>query len=81
MKKKTHKELLRVQTMIENDRLNIGRGFNELLVSDLSKLFTDYFDFNGFPELEIIKENGKYKVSAVIHPTRIKAFNISSDKR
>ena len=75
MKKKNIKELVRVQTLIENDRLNVGKGFNELLLADLSKLLTDYFDFNGVPEVEIQKGKGCYVVKIAIYPTRIRTFN------
>lgn len=75
MKNFYENQILRVQTVIENDRLNAGDGFGELLLSDLSKLLLEYFDFNGNPEIEIQKNGGNYKVSIVIYPTRIKVFN------
>ncbi len=75
MKKNNAKELMRVQTLIESDRLNMGKGFNELLVSDLSKLLADYFDFNSVPEIELQKGKGEYRLKIVIYPTRIRALN------
>ena len=75
MKNNCANQILRMQTIIENDRLNKGDGFCELLLSDLTKLLRDYFDFNGAPEIEIQKSGGNYKVSIIVRPTRIKVFN------
>ena len=43
--KKDKNELMRLQTLIENDRLSTGDSFVELIVSDVEKLLKDYFDF------------------------------------
>ena len=76
MKKTVAKsQLVRVQTLIENDRLNVGRGFMDLLLSDLSKLLFDYFDFNGVPQVEIQKNKGEYIVNITLNPVMIKTFN------
>ena len=75
MKNNCANQILRMQTIIENDRLNKGDGFGELLLADLTKLLLDYFDFNGSPEIEVQKNGGNYKVSIVIYPTRTKIFN------
>ncbi len=81
MKKKKINELTRVQNVLENDRLNVGKGFNELLSNDLNKLFKDYFDFFGLPELKIDKENGVYRVIVSLKVSRIRAFNILPDEK
>ena len=71
---KNKNELLRLRTLIENDRINMGDNFIELIVSDLSNLLKDYFDFGGVPELFIEKQNGKYKINVILYATRIKNF-------
>ncbi|MBQ7235760.1 MAG: hypothetical protein IJX03_01205 [Clostridia bacterium] len=81
MKKKKINELTRVQNVLENDRLNVGKGFNELLANDLNKLFKDYFDFSGLPELKIDKENGVYRVIVSLNVSRVRAFNILPDEK
>lgn len=68
-------QLLRVQTLIENDRLNVGSGFIDLLLSDLTKLLLDYFDFNSNPQIEIEKHGGEYVVNIALFPISIKSFN------
>ena len=74
-KNDTKSQLVRVQTLIENDRLNMGKGFMDLLLSDLSRLLFDYFDFNNAPQVEIQKNRGEYIVNISLNPVRIKSFN------
>lgn len=74
-KNDTKSQLVRVQTLIENDRLNMGKGFMDLLLSDLSRLLFDYFDFNNAPQVEIQKNRGEYIVNISLNPVRIKRFN------
>ncbi len=71
-------ELIRIQNIIENDRLNMGKGFNQLLTADVTKLLNDYFDFSGQVEVEITKTKGGYKVNFSLIASRIKTFNCLS---
>ena len=43
-KKQQSKELMRLKTVIESDRLSVGSNFDELIVSDLEDLLRDYFE-------------------------------------
>ena len=79
MKNKNH-ELIRVQSVIENDRLSVGGGFNELFKKDLIKLIEDYFDIYKEPELEIQKNKDGIKVSINFLSSRIKLFNCLKDE-
>ena len=76
MKKNNQNELLRLQSVIENDRLSMGKGFNDLLINDLTKLLKDYFDFSNNIEVEINKIKGEYSVNFSLIASRIKTFNI-----
>ena len=73
--KKNKNELVRVQTMIECDRLNAGDDFIELVERDVGVLFKDYFDFNDTPRLTIEKSNNKLKVEVLVFADRIKNFS------
>lgn len=75
MKKIDKNYMLRVQSVLENDRLTTGKGFNELLTNDLNKLLKEYFDYSKDVDLIITKEQGGYKVEFSLFTTRIKAFN------
>ena len=73
--RKIKNELVRVQTLIESDRLCAGENFINLIESDVSKLLKDFFDFNNGPQLNIEKYGGKLKVEIVLLADRIKNFN------
>ena len=60
--KKEMKELLRAQSVIENDRVNAGENFLELLRLDLGKLLKDYFDFLEPPTIKIAKSGDVFIV-------------------
>lgn len=74
-----NQELVRVQSVIENDRLSVGNGFEELFKNDLVKLIGDYFDIYKVPELEIQKNKDGIKVSINFLANRIKLFNYLVD--
>ncbi len=73
--KQRNKELIRVQNVIEKDRLNIGEGFTDLFTVDFTKLIGDYFEIQKKPELEIIKDRSGYKVQITFYSNRLKVFN------
>lgn len=74
--KKNKNEMMRIQSLIENDRMNTGDNFTALILSDLKNLLEDYFDFKGSPKLEMEKCGGGYKVTVTITALRIRAFGI-----
>ncbi len=73
-------ELIRVQSVIERDRLNVGKDFKSLLIHDLEKVFKDYFDYKDDIDINLIKEGDKCMVSLNLYVSRIKNFNIVMDK-
>ena len=73
--RKNKNELLRLQTMIENDRISTGDDFIELIVSDATALLKDFFDFNDVPSLNIVKFGDRYKVELSVLVSRIKNFS------
>ena len=78
MIKREKNELMRIQTVLEKDRLNVGKGFNELLSNDLNKLLKDYFDFSKDVIVEIIKDKGGYKLFIELEIVRVKGLNSMS---
>ena len=75
MKNKSQ-EIIRVQNVIENDRLNVGKGFTDLFVEDFSKLVKDYFEIEKQPVLNIVKDKNGYKVEISFYANRVKPFNL-----
>ncbi len=74
--KKDKKELVRVQSVIENDRLNAGDNFEELLTGDLHKLLLDYFDYRGLPSIKILKSGNKLSVNVSVDADSVKPFGV-----
>lgn len=77
--KNKNQELIRVQSVIENDRLSVGNGFEELFKNDLLKLIEDYFDIYKTPEIQIQKNKDGIKVNINFLSNRIKLFNCLRD--
>ena len=75
MKKTKKNEIVRVQSVLEKDRLSIAGGVGELLISDLEKLLKDYFDFSKEIEYSITKEKSEYRVNIALLVNRVKPLN------
>lgn len=76
MKKKEGKELVRVQTILENDRLSTVDNFEELILIDLHKILAEYFDYRGLPSINILKSGNKLDVEIKLTAQSIKPFSI-----
>ncbi len=74
--KKEKKELVRVQSIIESDRLSAGDNFEELITIDLHKVLTDYFDYRGTPSIKISKSGNKLNVDISLVAESIKPFGV-----
>ena len=72
--KKTN-ELLRMETLINSDRMKNSDDFNELLTADVDRVLRDYFDYKGYPELTVIKNGGAYAVKITLAANGIRAFS------
>ncbi len=74
MSKKDKKELLRVQNVLENDRMWARDSYLELLKKDLNKVLKDYFEFREEIDIKIEKISDRYRVEFNIFATRILGF-------
>lgn len=72
--KKDKKELVRLQALLENDRMKTGDSFFELVSCDVGNVLADYFEFSGEPEIKIEKIGDKYIVNITLISTRVKNF-------
>ncbi len=71
---KNKNQLLRLQSLIENDRIMAGDNFSEMVINDINKLLKDYFDFRLPPNLTMEKTRDGYFVNISINASRIKNF-------
>ena len=74
--KREKKDLLKVQTLLENDRLNTGEDFIALVKNDTKKILSDYFEFNEQPTIKLEKTGDRLKVEISVYACRIKTFDI-----
>ena len=72
--RKSKNEIIRLQSIIENDRITSGDSFNDLLVSDLNNLLREYFDFKNMPTLRIERNGVDFIVEINLNASRIKKF-------
>lgn len=73
--KKDKNELVRLKSIIENDRFSAGDDFGNLVLNDLNKFMSDYFDLKSAPGMEIAKEGDRFKVCIRFDAYRIKSFS------
>lgn len=62
--------------MIQSDKSVMTGACKALVLQDFAERFSEYFDLNGLPRMEISCKNGVYKVEIVFEAERIKKFNV-----
>ena len=67
--------IIRMENLINNDRLKNGGGFIGLLTGDIDRVLKDYFDYKGYPNVEVVKNSGNFAVTISLSAERIKAFS------
>jgi hypothetical protein len=72
--KKSKQELMRVETMINSDRLRLKDDFIKLMESDLKRLLSEYFHLENAPLTEIIKDGKIFRVNINFSCSEIKNF-------
>lgn len=72
---KQKKELLRINNMINNDRVNVNENFEKLFFRDLSKLLKEYFELKKEPRVNISVISGEYALSIEAVAFSLKKFN------
>ena len=68
-------ELERYKNAIRTDFKNVREEFSDLLISDLSNVLSDYFNFDGKIKLEVTKSSGSLLVDISFCATSLKYFN------
>ena len=77
---KDKKDIIRFQNVIEKDRIKNSESYKELIVCDIIKILKDYFEYNEEPELEIVKEKGKYLVKLILTATNLRPIGFLPKK-
>lgn len=74
MKLKKH-SVMRVESLINNDRIRHSEGFVELLTGDVDKVLKDYFDYKGYPSVTVYKNGNIFSVQILLNAESIRAFS------
>ncbi|MBQ7340081.1 MAG: hypothetical protein IJW43_04435 [Clostridia bacterium] len=67
-------EIMRVERVINNDRLKIKEEFSRLLEKDLTCLLQEYFYLSSSPQVQIVKKGKGYGVSIEFDCSNLKSF-------
>lgn len=67
--------VIRVENLINGDRLKHSEEFSDLLTIDVNRLLRDYFDYHGEPNVEIMKNGGFFEVKITLVAERVRAFS------
>lgn len=68
--------IIRVENMINSDRMKSADGFVDLLTSDINRVLKDYFDFKGSPSVAVCKNGNSFAVNISVSAERIRAFSV-----
>ncbi len=74
--KKENGELMRLRTVIENDRLNVSSDFDNVIRSDVKSLLNDYFELKNNPTFSVTKNGNVYDVIITAQASRLKPFGV-----
>lgn len=66
----------RASAVIQADKSVMSDGCKSLVLQDFAKLFEEYFELNGMPEMDVVCERGVYKVNVRFEADRVKKFNV-----
>ncbi|MBQ8319757.1 MAG: hypothetical protein IJX81_02660 [Clostridia bacterium] len=70
------RNLKRVFEVIQSDKAVMSDGCRALVEQDLTRKFSEYFDLTKEIELEVVCENGIYRITARCEAERVKKFNV-----
>ncbi len=60
---KSIKDKIRLQSVIDNDRMTFTADIVDLIIKDLSVALSDYFRLTEKPQIEIIKQDNGFSIT------------------
>ena len=66
----------RVDNVIQSDKTVMTEGCKQLVIKDLAKKLSEYFELKDLPKMEIVCERGVYQVRLSFQAERVKKFNV-----
>lgn len=68
--------IMRIEKMINSDRMKSADGFVDLLTGDIDRVLKDYFDYKGYPAVAVCKTGNSFSVNINLTAERIRAFSV-----
>jgi hypothetical protein len=72
----TESDYERVKKVIQTDKAVVSDGCKALVVKDVAAKLNEYFELKSMPEMEVVYENGIYRVELKFDALRVKKFNV-----
>lgn len=69
-------DFIRVNNVIQADKSVMSDACKALVLQDFAEKFSEYFELNGLPQMELVCQNGTYRVRVEFEAERIKKFNV-----
>lgn len=69
-------DFARVNSVLQADKSVMSEGCKALVLQDFAEKFSEYFDLNGLPRMELTCKNGAYQIQIAFEAERIKKFNV-----
>ena len=73
--------VVRIENLINGDRLKHSGEFSELLTGDVNRVLKDYFEYKGKPQLEVAKTGNTFSVKITLTANGIRAFSFIPQER
>lgn len=68
------KDLIRIKNMIERDSYNVNDNFTKILMCDISKVLSEYFEYSIKPTFEFKKKGDLTNINVTIKVDSVKNF-------
>lgn len=66
----------RVKNVIQTDKAVVSDGCKALVLKDVATKLNEYFELKSTPEMEVVYEDGIYRVELKFNALRVKKFNV-----
>ena len=79
--KNKQNNVIRMENLINSDRLKNGGDFIGLITGDIDRTLKEYFDYKGYPSVEVVKNGSTFNVFVTLTAERIKSFSVFPENR
>ena len=73
--------VMRMENLINNDRMKNSEGFVDLLTGDIDRVLRDYFDYKEYPTVTVYKNGNAFAVRVELTAEGVRAFSSIPQER